>query len=275
MEVIIKVFLNKLHKILGDLPLAVWFAVKLRNQASSIISSYFSEETNPSKNSEAWLIQVVAPYSSTFVDVGANIGNWSSLFINSAPKSVQGILFEPSQHTLKSLRQRFSEYQNIKIIEKGVGHCEGEVEFFDELGKGESSSIIQKASLKNAVKTVVKLTSLDIELNQNNVSYVDFLKIDAEGYDFQVLKGAVDFLNSQSIGIIQFEYGPGWKHGGATLSAAVSLLKSFGYQVFLLKSHQLFKIDFEFYGEYFAYSNYVAVSPAKISSLGLNITSRV
>ena len=265
----IKTFLGLFHRTLARFPLAVWIAVKIPNQAAAIVSQSLSEDTCPGKNSEGWLITQIAPLSKTFVDVGANVGNWSALFLKSAPSSVKGILFEPSSHTLKVLRTNLEHLNNLEIVEQALGDSEGIVTFFDELGMGESSSVIKKASLANAVKTVVSATTLDSALKCRSWDSVDFLKIDAEGYDFQVIKGAHELLRQKKIGVLQFEYGPGWKHCGATLSAAVDFLESFGYRVFLLNKKALLRYNPDFYGEYFAYSNYVAISPAMYEKMAL------
>ena len=57
---------------------------------------------------------------------------------------------------------------------------------------------------------------------------------------------------------LQFEYNEHWKVRGATLKAAVLLLESHGYNVMLLDANGLHNLRLERYGEYFAYSNYVA-----------------
>lgn len=255
---LIKRCLGRFHKTIAQFPPIIWFAVKIRNQASSIVSYHFVESTSPGSNNEDWLIKQIAPISTTFVDVGANVGNWSSLFLKSSPSSVKGILFEPSHHTLKILRENLGHLSNIEIVDKALGESEGKVSFFDECGMGESSSVIRKSSLTSAVETVVSMTTLEKELRHRNWDSVDFLKIDAEGYDLQVMKGVYEFLKQQKIGIIQFEYEPGWRYSGAILTAATDFLESLGYKVFLLQKNSLLRCNLNFYGEYFAYSNYVA-----------------
>lgn len=106
-----------------------------------------------------------------------------------------------------------------------------------------------------------------MEVERLQLEYIDFLKIDAEGYDLHVLRGASKLLAQQKIGVIQFEYNIPWKTVNSTLKEAFELLKSFGYQVFLLKNAGLFDIKFNGENEYFDYSNYVAISPKKIDDL--------
>jgi hypothetical protein len=71
-------------------------------------------------------------------------------------------------------------------------------------------------------------------------------------------------LSNQKVGIIQFEYGGLWANSGNTLYACVEFLESFEYQVFLLGKEGLLKFDYDTYGEYFRYSNFIAFSPKKM-----------
>jgi len=261
----IKWLVGTCHEILAKSPFLVYLAAKIRNQTNRIIGSFFAENVDPCKNSELWLIRLTAPEASNFIDVGANIGNWTAAFLGPTPESKRGLLFEPSGSCLEKLKKRFQQLKNIEIINAAAGDKSEEKIFFDENGKGLSSSVVQKASMPNAVKKTVKITMLDAELEKRAWDYVDFLKIDAEGYDLHVLRGASAYLRRQKIGIIQFEYHGSWKYAGSTLAAAVDFLESFGYKVFSLKSNSLFRFDYELYGEYFSYANYVAVSPEKYS----------
>jgi len=262
-----KSFLGDCHKILAKSPLLVCIAAKLRNQANCVIADSFLENSDPRKNSELWLTRLAAPESSTFVDIGANVGNWAAIFLESAPPAARGILFEPSPSALEKLKSRFGRLKNIEIINAAAGDSSGEMPFFDENGKGESSSLIRKAALSGSEKKKARITTLDFELKKRGWDSVDVLKIDAEGYDLHVLKGASELLKNRKIGLIQFEYGIAWKYAGSTMSCAVDLLDSFGYRVFSLRSNGLFKFDCELYGEYFGRSNYVALSPEKYSRL--------
>src|SRR3954468_16629026 len=114
---------------------------------------------------------------------------------------------------------------------------------------------------------VVPGTRLDPEATRLGLDHIDLLKIDAEGYDLHVLRGAQRLLKEQRIDVIQFEYGEAWPYAGSTLSAAYQLLEGAGYQVFALKGEQLVKVDYQLYGEYFRYTNFVAARPAIATDL--------
>jgi hypothetical protein len=105
------------------------------------------------------------------------------------------------------------------------------------------------------------MTTLDAELAERNWPQIDFLKVDAEGYDFHVLRGARSLLTSHKIRIGQFEYGEGWRRAGSTLACALDFLNRLDYACFLLTRDGLFEPKPEWYGEYFGYSNYIFYRP--------------
>lgn len=214
------------------------------------------------KNGESVLIRSVAPESQYFIDVGANRGSWSEFFLKHAPSDAFGLLCEPASSALALLRKRFGTVSRVELIEAALGDRIGEADFYEDDNAGEASSLISNFSKMGAKKTMIKLTTVDQEMQRRSWSKCDVLKIDAEGYDLHVIRGASKCLKMNVIGLVQFEYNSPWALAGSTLASAISLFEGFGYQVFLLKSSGLHELDYARYGEYFRYSNYVAVSPS-------------
>jgi FkbM family methyltransferase len=65
---------------------------------------------------------------------------------------------------------------------------------------------------------------------ENNISHIDFLKIDVEGMETKVLLGFGDFL--KNVRYIQFEYGIGLQDAGSNLSEITQLLNEYGFKDF-------------------------------------------
>jgi methyltransferase FkbM-like protein len=149
----------------------------------------------------------------------------------------------------------------------GVSGAVGEAPFFEEASAGMLSSLVRGFSRQSTAERTVALTTLDVEVQRRGLDYVDFVKIDAEGHDLHVLRGASELLSLHRIGVIQFEYHEPWVATTSTLGEAYALLSSFDYRVFLLKSDGLFTLDYERYKEYFGYSNFVAVAPERMPAL--------
>jgi len=253
--------LGRLQKILGKSTLGVYIALKLRNQCDAVIRARLSDGPDSECNGERLLLSKVAPEARYFVDVGANVGTWAKSFLEAMAPNGSGLLFEPSPDTANRVREVLRQYASrVEVVEMAVGDASGEATFFAEPQFGECSSLVGGFSSPEARAIKVRITTLDREIEARAIEHVDFLKVDAEGFDLRVLKGAKNALAKERIGIVQFEYNFPWAMAGSTLAEAMSFLENCGYTVFLLKADGLHRLNYPRYGEYFGYSNYVAVS---------------
>ena len=126
------------------------------------------------------------PAGSVMIDVGAHYG--TSL----APFSQMGwhvYAYEPDPENRKYLQEKFGKSDHIKIDSRAVAEqANSDIEFF---ASEESTGISSMLAFHESHKLVetVEVTSLADIVADNHIEYIDFLKIDAEGYDFSVLKG--------------------------------------------------------------------------------------
>lgn len=263
----IHIILNYCHKQLGKSRFASRLAVYVRNQCRCIIHYHLTGGAALADSGEAFLIQALGTRIKTFIDVGANIGDWTDLMAKHAPDFERAILFEPSTIAFKQIKDRFGDSSKIELIQAAVADKPGELSFYEEPNAGHTSSLVPGFSTGIAVERKVRVTTLDEEVEQRSLGVINLLKVDTEGYDLHVLQGTKNLLTKQQIEIIQFEYNDAWALAGSTLHKAYELLESFGYQVFLLKTGGLFKLNYSRYGEYFDYSNFVAISSKKFPEL--------
>jgi FkbM family methyltransferase len=264
-----KALLNRLHRWLGRSRRAAGLALKIHNQTHCILGYALGEdaEVTDDLNSENWLIQQYAHSSKVFVDVGANRGDWTALFLQESKGPRRGLLFEPVPELAAKLKERFQDQCGIEIVNAAISDQEGQMEFFVEPGDGKTSSLARGATSPRARKYAVSVTTLDTAAKKAGLSGIDFLKIDAEGYDLNVLKGAQGLLARHAINVLQFEYGVAWPHANNTLATALALLHVYEYSTYLLRSKALYRFDYQKYGEYFRYSTFVAASPEVSGSL--------
>lgn len=256
--------LGAIHTALGRTRLSVRLALKIRNQMDAVIAAHLNDGISIPDNGEAWLISKIAPKASTFIDVGANTGVWARSFLNAMSAPKKGLLFEPAPTALSQLNSRFpSEISEnlLEVIPVAVSDRRSEMAFYAEENSGETSSLIESHSCRGAKKIMVKTTTIDYEVAVRGIPFVDFVKVDAEGYDFYVLKGAEKLLQNKQVGVIQFEYNAPWAYSSSTLFAALEFLRHLQYDVYLLKRDGLYLPEYSLYGEYYAYSNYIAVQP--------------
>jgi FkbM family methyltransferase len=243
--------------------LAVFAARKIRNQAEMVLQWYLGEDQRREFNGEQELIEQLAPGLISFIDVGANVGDWSDLLLRSGQSEKRGILIEPSGSAFARLMTRFRENAQVKIVRAAASDEIGEASFYEESDAGETSSLLDFCHPQGLGTTTVRvpITTVDREAKAAGWDSVDMLKIDTEGYDLHVIRGAGELLGRTAIGLLQFEYGSVWAYAGSTLAAAMSFLQDRGYRVFLIRTTGLHPLNYTRWGEYYRMSNYLAVSP--------------
>lgn len=253
--------LGFVHRVAGSTRVGRRLAVKVRNQCNMVIANGLCDGSDFSTNGELLLLRALAPQTDCFVDVGAHRGLWSAEYVQNANHRCRGLLFEPNPVLFRVLRRTVEPLDaDLEVLGVALADASGTRMFWAEADGGESSSFVSRWARKGATAVSVPTSTLDAELERRGITHVDFLKIDTEGFDYRVLKGAANALRSQQIGLVQFEYNTPWAFAGDTLFACRHFLVEAGYEVFLLKRQGLYTVDWEAYGEYFAYSNLVAAS---------------
>jgi FkbM family methyltransferase len=265
---------NAAHHLLSKSSVTTKLCVKLRNQANCVIAYHLGESPDSSQNGEFALLDCVAPHCETFVDVGANVGNWTKYFIQRAQKPSCGYLFEPSVQCAEQLKREFRG-QNITIQNIALADSQGEAMFAEIENFGEHSSLLPHEGVGEAKKFhLVPVSTLDDEMG-NRVKFIDFLKIDTEGFDLKVMRGAGKLLGGGRIRFLQFEYNAPWLGAGSSLIEAINYLSEFGYKAYLIKSSGIHPINYSIWGDYFRYSNYFACRDEHLSAAASLIRSKI
>jgi len=110
---------------------------------------------------------------------------------------------------------------------------------------------------------VVQTTSLDAYCEKRKIGYIDFLKIDTEGAEPLVLRGAQQLLEAQAIGAIQFEYGERYRNTATSLETVYRTLEQNGYKIFrIIPGGLLACPTWDPAMEVYRYSNYLALLPS-------------
>ena len=248
--------IKKIHRLLGANRLVALMCVKIRNQVEAVIGAYLGESINPIINGECAIIDVVAPCCHCFVDVGANKGEWTEYFLKRANANASGFLFEPSSEAFSFLERTFGD-SGLNILNLAVGEHDGKVLFVEEPDCGRTSSVIETHASSDIAPREVSICSLD-SFFFNGDTMIDYLKIDAEGYDFKILLGAKKLLGEHRIRFVQFEYNMNWVGAGHSLKQAISYMADFGYDIFVIRSTGLHPFRYEVWGDFFRYSNFFA-----------------
>lgn len=125
------------------------------------------------------------------VDVGANIGAFT-LYEVLKKKAKLVVAYEPSPTTFHRLAGNLAvnSIQNVKPINAAVGASPGELPFVDSPFSVNS----RVAENGQAGAQIIPCVTLDSSLKELGISNVDLIKIDTEGYEIEVLKGATETL---------------------------------------------------------------------------------
>lgn len=237
-------------------------AVALRNQCRCVIKYYLAESPDARESGERWIVERVATYGDRFIDVGANVGDWLEMVREGMQgRTFAALAFEPSRSAFEALEGRFRAEPRIALFNVALGSAAGSLEFFEEPNAGRGSTLVADFMRTQGAMRTVQVTTLDAAMHDAAWTRADVLKIDAEGYDLQVLRGARALLSARAFGVVQFEYNRAWQLAGDTLRAAYALLEASGYRVFVLKRDGLYTLNYLRYEEYFEYSNFVALAP--------------
>ena len=124
-----------------------------------------------------------------FIDVGANIGN-HSIFFNNICKNI--FSFEPSSKAFELLKIN-TKFTNIKIFKLGISNKKGTALLTESKNNLGGSNIIKNVKKKHFFTEKVKINKLD-NLKFLRSKKIDLIKIDTEGHEYKVLKGAINII---------------------------------------------------------------------------------
>lgn len=133
----------------------------------------------------------------TIVDVGANNG-YTALRLSMLEGVETVIAFEPDAANRKKAESNIAlNGRNEKIDLLGIGLGPGDLELNMQIGiEGNSGTMKVAATTESTGESKIRVRRLDDVLAERGVPRVDFIKIDVEGYEFEVLKGSLETLRS-------------------------------------------------------------------------------
>ena len=145
------------------------------------------------------------PYESlNFLDVGSARDDMVLSLLEKFPNT-KTYCFEPNPKQYAFLLKRFKFKKNINLYNIGLGDKNKEMIMNSCVEYPDCSSLMQESQIASNLNLTiqeipVKIITLDSFLPQIELDFIHFAKIDAEGFEFQILKGAKESLKKiQSI----------------------------------------------------------------------------
>lgn len=213
------------------------------------------------KNGESLIIKHFIKAGDTIFDAGAHVGEWSNLILKHTKNHCNLYAFEPVPGFFKKLTKLVKS--RASCFNLGLGRAESSAVMNYYAQAEVCSSLYERKVLANLQnkKINISITYLDKFCEDHRINHIDFLKIDTEGAEWDILQGADNLLTGKHIDIIQFEYGGTYLDAKITLLQVYTYLTSKNYTVFRITPNGLIHISaWRNELENFQYANYLACS---------------
>jgi FkbM family methyltransferase len=229
--------------------------------------------TNGEPDLQRWVIGLAEPGAPVrVIDVGANVGGWSAALLGAARQAgrladLELHAFEPSADTYRRMTAAL-DGRRVATFRAGLSDRVGAATLH-VAGPGAGINSLHRPDGQAGLGTEqVPVTTLDEHAREHGLDAIALVKIDTEGHDLAVLRGARDLLAGQRIGVVQFEYNCRWIYARSFLRDAFELLEPCGYRIGKLTPRGV-----EFYPgwdadlETFVEGNYIAATAGMAAQL--------
>jgi FkbM family methyltransferase len=186
----------------------------LRNFGAEIHGiGYIQKLRNSDAKKDEWQRQreILGDKVKVIFDVGANRGKTTTKYLELFPKaSVHA--FEPFPKSSEIFKQAHQESSRVIFNEIALSNKIGRAEM--SVNKSvDTNSLLQSKNIgatsdkycKQVDSISVETKTIDNYCNSHNVSEIDILKMDVQGFELEVLKGASEMLKSGRIKLIYSE----------------------------------------------------------------------
>ncbi len=216
-------------------------------------------------NGELLFLSNVLDKNSVAFDVGANKGDWVRTALEVAPGAYIHC-FEPGRADYDRLKANDFP-PNVTCGNTGLGSKRESRTLF-KFGDGSGLNSLYRRVIgtgaagikKNTASEDIELTTLDDYCLEKGIDTIDFLKVDVEGNELEVLKGGLGLMRKGGIKIIQFEYGASFIDAGIFLKDIFALLEDHGFALFKIFPGTLKKVGvYRHELDNFRYANYAAI----------------
>jgi FkbM family methyltransferase len=215
----------------------------LRTAPMSILSDGNYEEL------ELQILLMIAKISNLFCDVGANIGFYT-LASSRVNLNLKILCFEPNKLVVKSLENNLMNNSskistsNITIFPTALGEFEVKnAELFVPIGSGSGAGSLKNLHPDEGATEILNIEIVSLDSILVNEPLFDLMKIDVEGFELSVLKGALQTIERFKPTIFIELLRKWMKPFGDAPQDVVELLATFGYICFAIGVESLNEIE--------------------------------
>jgi len=167
---------------------------------------------------ELKLVSHIFRQGMTVVDVGANVGLYTAIAMHHIKSQGRIIALEPHPESFRYLRQTveanaallpLNEHPKVNVIDVAAAASEGEAELYSNVDNKGDNRLYSSNLTPESSALSIRARTVDSVLRDYKITAIDFLKVDVQGYEFEVIKGARETLRSSPDAIILSEFWPG------------------------------------------------------------------
>jgi FkbM family methyltransferase len=181
---------------------------------------------------EADLVARLLSGDEVFWDVGANVGYFTLVAATALNHRGRIVTFEPGKNAYARLTVNLAlnPWRNIQTFPVAVTDREGEAVLHLAGDIADSSANLYQAAGAQAGSETCRTVALDHFLQEEHLPLPDLIKLDAEGAELAVLKGAQKLINeSPPLWLMEMEE-KNLRAAGASKAAVVQFLVGCGYR---------------------------------------------
>ena len=200
---------------------------------SSLALKYYKSKFLGRLDSEMFMIPNLASHSDVAIDVGANIGFYS-YFLSKIFRTVHA--FEPIENISTDLNDYTLINKNISLHNYALSDTNESALISVPILKDKNVLNYGYASLKNKFDKTKQIKIHKKTLDSFNIEKIDFIKIDVEGHENEVLEGGINSIKkNMPLMLIELEE----RHTGIEAKNTIKRLISIGYDCIYLKNGTL------------------------------------
>ena len=187
------------------------------------------------------LIEIVKSDNPKIIyDIGAHIGTWSLLTKALIPDSIVHS-FEPVESHATEFKNRMSNVKDVTLHQIGLGNHTQELNI-NITNRSDASSLLKPMKLveeqynvRKEKEELITIFALDDYTINHKIPLPDFIKIDTQGYELEVFKGAEKCINHAKWILCEVSFFTYYENQPLFLDI-INFLKNYGYEIYAFGS---------------------------------------
>jgi len=183
------------------------------------------------------LIRSVLKPGMTFIDIGANKGDFSLIAARTMHCEGKVIAFEPEPSNCIWIKKSIdlNKYSNISLFELALGETDECAKLYLSEKSG-WHSLVPALPARNIGVIEVEKRTLDSVVEENNYQNINMIKIDVEGFELMVLRGAYRTLVNNKGVILLIDIHP---FLGVDPKEVCEFLKNLGFSIYEIGTYEI------------------------------------